>query len=81
MRNCSPSEYGRALSATRAEVRPELRRHVDIVRPAQEDVLRLLIEPREPAQHVADVGADAEVVELPRVDGDSHYADYGGLRR
>ena len=64
-----------------AEVRPELRRHVHILRPAQKDVLGLLIEPRQPAHHIANVGADAEVMELPRVDRDSHYADYGGLRR
>ena len=43
--------------------------------PAQDDVLGLLIEPREAKQDVADVGADAEVVELPRVNGDSHQVD------
>ena len=86
MRNCSPIEYGRARFGDRPEVRPELAGDLDVLGPAQQDVLGLLIEARQPAQDVADVRADAEVVELARVDRDPHYADWTdyadrGIRR
>ena len=55
-----------------AEVRPELRRDAQVRLTAQQDVLGVAIDPRELSQKVADVGPDAEVVELPRVDRDSH---------
>src|SRR6187551_2279079 len=55
-----------------AEVRPERRRDSEVGLRAQEDVLALLVEPRQVPQQVADVRADAEVVELPRIDRDSH---------
>ena len=39
---------------------------------AEQDVLGRLIDPRQLVQQVPDVGADAEVVELPGVDRDAH---------
>ena len=39
---------------------------------AEQDVFGVVIDPREAAQHVADVGADAEVVELSGVDRNAH---------
>ena len=41
---------------------------------AEQDVVRLAIDARELPQEVPDVGADAEVVELPGIDRDSHAA-------
>ena len=43
-----------------------------IVRPAQHDVFRLAIEPRQLDQDVAEIGADAEIAQLARVNGNSH---------
>ena len=55
-----------------AEVRAELRGDAQVGLMAEQDVLGVAIDPREVPQQVADVGADAEVVELPRVDRDAH---------
>jgi hypothetical protein len=60
----------------RLEDSPEVRSqrfshsHVGLV--AEQHVLVLLIDPREVSQERPNVGADAEVVQLPRIDGDSH---------
>ena len=62
---------GRRL-AHAAEVRPELRGDAQVGLTAEQDVLGIAIDPRELSQQVADVGPDAEVVELPRVDRDAH---------
>ena len=56
----------------RPEVLAELGRERGVLVTAQDDVFVLLIQPREVAQQVADVGADPVVAQLPGVDGDSH---------
>ena len=82
MRNCSPIEYGlRALGDRRGSSAPSSLADFHVVRTAQHDVLGVVIEARQAEQHVADVRADAEVVQLPRVDRDAHYADSDGFRR
>ena len=43
-----------------------------IVRPAEQHVLGLAIQPGELAQQIPDVGADAEIVQLSRVNADPH---------
>ena len=57
-----------------SEVRTELSRDAEVGLAAEQDVLGVVIDARELAQEIADVSADAEVVELPRVDRDSHVA-------
>ncbi len=54
------------------EIRPQHVARLDIVRPAQHDVFRGAIEPRQLDQDVADVRADAEIAELAGINGDSH---------
>ncbi len=56
----------------RPEVGPERRRNAEVALLAEQHVVGVVVEPGELAQQVADVGADAEVVQLARVDGDSH---------
>ena len=68
-------EYGRADSGTARKFGAQRAQRVDIVGTGQHDVLRLLIQPREVAQQVTDVRADTEVVELARVDRDSHQGE------
>src|SRR5262249_9113189 len=55
-----------------AEVLAERRQVSAIVRPAQDDELRVAIEPRELPQQVSDVGPDAEGVQLAAVDAYPH---------
>jgi len=62
---------GRGL-AHNPEIRSELRGHAQIRLAAQQDVLGVPIDAGELTQEIADVGPDPEVVELPRVDRDSH---------
>ena len=45
-----------------------------VLRPAEQHVLRVLVDPAQLADQVPDVGADPEVVVLPDVDGDTHQA-------
>ena len=54
------------------EVRAELIRYAKVGLLAEQDVLVVTIDPRKVPQQVADVGADAEVMELSRIDRDSH---------
>jgi hypothetical protein len=55
------------------EVRPKLAAaDAEIGFAAQQNELGRVIDAREMAQEIADVGADPEIVDLPRVDGDSH---------
>ena len=44
-----------------------------VVAPGEKHVLGVVVEPRELAHEVADVRADAEVVQLAHVDRDSHH--------
>ena len=55
-----------------AEVRPELGRDAEVGFTAQQHVFGVVVDPREMAQQIADVRADAEVVEFARIDRDSH---------
>ena len=50
-----------------------------VVWTAQHDVLRRLIEARELDEDVADVGANTEIVQLPRVNGNAHRQSAIGL--
>ena len=43
-----------------------------ILRAAQHHEVGVAIEPRQLPEQIADVGADAEIVQLPRVDADAH---------
>ena len=43
-----------------------------VLRSAEDDELRPVVHPREMAQQISDVGADAEIVQLARVDADPH---------
>src|SRR6187549_352460 len=54
------------------EVRAELIRYAEVGLLAEEDVLVVTIDPREVAEKVPDVGADAEIMELSGIDRDSH---------
>ena len=56
----------------RREVGPEAQHGVPVLRPAEEDVLGLLIQARQVLQQVPDIGPDAEVVQLAGVDRDTH---------
>ena len=69
---CSASEYLPAVSATVRKFAPSAPQGLLIVGPAEDHVLRVVIDPRELPQEVADVGADPEVVELSGVDADAH---------
>jgi hypothetical protein len=55
-----------------AEVRAEAAQRLAVVGLAEQDVLRLRVQPRQVAQQVLDVGANTEVMELPGVDRDPH---------
>ncbi len=55
-----------------AEVGTELRRYVEVRVLAEQHVLAVVIDPREVPQEVADVSADAEVVELARINRNAH---------
>jgi hypothetical protein len=55
-----------------AEVRPELGGDAHIGFTAEQDVFSIAIDARELSQQIADVGPDAEIVDLPRVDRDAH---------
>ena len=54
------------------ELRTERVHRVAVVRLAENDVLVTVVLPRELTQQIADVGADAVVAQLSRVDRDSH---------
>ena len=56
------------------EILSERRQRLAILGPAEHHELGLAIEPRQLPQQVADVGADAEVVQLAGVDADPHGA-------
>jgi hypothetical protein len=56
----------------RPKVRSELRGHAQIRLLAEQDVLAVPIEPRELTEQVAEVRPDAEIMELARIDRDSH---------
>src|SRR5215207_7907571 len=58
-----------------AEVGTESVRDLCVLRAAQDDVISLLVESRQAKQDVSDVRADAEVVELARIDRYPHRQD------
>ena len=55
-----------------AEVLAERSRDAHVLRPRDEHIFRGLVDFRELAQQIPDVGADAEIVKLPRVDAYAH---------
>jgi hypothetical protein len=61
------------------EVGAERARHLEVVLVAQQHVLVRRVDAREVPQQVADVGADAEVVELAGIDRNAHRSDYVSL--
>ena len=69
---CSATEYLPAVSATVRKFCPSDPSDLPILGPAEDHVLRVVIDPRELTQEIADVGADPEVVELSGVDADAH---------
>jgi len=54
------------------KVLSETSSHVGICRPAEEQILGGLVDPREVPQQIANVGSDAVVAQLPRVDRYPH---------
>src|SRR5215510_12428712 len=60
------------LFRNRPEVLPKLRQGHLIFRTAEQHELRVVIETRQVPEQVANVGADAEIVQLPGVDADAH---------
>ena len=54
------------------EILAERAKRLAVVGPGEHDKLGLTIEPRQVPQQVADVRADAEIVQLPRVYADAH---------
>ncbi len=76
-RQRNPDLLGERVVRRRLDDRPEVfakapHRRV-IVLPAEDHVLGVVIHPRQLAEEVADVGADAEVVQLAGVDADAHW--------
>ena len=60
-------------SATARKFSPSASSVGAVLAVAEQDVLGRRIDPRQMPQQVADVGADAEVVQLARIDSDSHW--------
>ena len=58
-----------------AEVLAERGRDAHVLRPREQHVLCVPVDVRELTQQIPDVGADAEIVKLPRVDADAHVAN------
>ena len=56
----------------RTKVVTELLDVLAVLTAAEEDILGLLVQTREPAHEISHIGADAEVVQLPNVDRDPH---------
>ncbi len=76
-RQRNPELLGERVVAGRfghgAEVLAErLRAHGRVLGPAEQHELGVVVETRQLPQQVPDVGADAEIVQLPRVDADAH---------
>ena len=54
------------------KVRPQPAQRLAVVGSAEQDVLRLCVQPGQLAQQILDVGANPEVMEFPGVDRDPH---------
>ena len=66
------------------EIVAKLGRNAHIGIPAEEDVFRVPIDPREVPQQISDVRADPEIMQLPYIDGHAHQRNdtsaFRGLR-
>ena len=62
------------------KIRPELGSDIEIGGGTEENVLRVVIDACQLPQQVPDVGADAEVMQLPRIDSHPHSTDYIGAK-
>ena len=56
----------------RSKIRTERFEPLAVGAPAHQDILALPVEPGEPFQEIAYVGADAEIMQFSDVNGDSH---------
>ena len=54
------------------KVAPKRRKRRHVLGPAEHHEFRRLIDFRELTQQISDIGADAEIVQLSRVDADAH---------
>ncbi len=59
-----------------AKVVAEREAQLAIAATADQDVFRLAVETRQLAENVADVGADAEIVQFPGINRDAHALDH-----
>ena len=70
--SCSRIEYGFDESTSTRKLSPSERPQLAIAAAADQDVFGLAVETRQLAEDVADVGADAEIVQFPGINRDAH---------